>query len=88
MAGVTCRRLSYRASCPSFSPKSDSSARELHRSQSIADWLTAGQYMVDDALFIVLYYGANVYFVKPYLQGAGGNPLYDNSWTNISVLKH
>ena len=28
------------------------------------------------------------YFVKPYVQGGGGNALYDNAWSSISIAQH
>jgi hypothetical protein len=29
-----------------------------------------------------------VQLIKPWVQGAGGNALYENYWTNVSILKH
>jgi oligopeptide transport system substrate-binding protein len=56
--------------------------------QAITTFMTANQFMVDDATFAILYYGSNQYFVQPWVKGAGGNALNDNSWTNISILSH
>jgi hypothetical protein len=29
-----------------------------------------------------------VQLIKPWVQGAGGNSLYENYWTGIRILKH
>ncbi|MBJ7609909.1 MAG: peptide ABC transporter substrate-binding protein [Candidatus Dormibacteraeota bacterium] len=57
-------------------------------SQSISDFTTAAKQLRDDVAYADLSYGANQYFIKPYVQGGGGNALYDNSWTGISILAH
>jgi ABC-type oligopeptide transport system substrate-binding subunit len=57
-------------------------------SQSVTDYQTAGKQLISDVAYAELEYGANQYFIKPYVQGGGGNALYDNSWTNISILQH
>jgi oligopeptide transport system substrate-binding protein len=57
-------------------------------SQAVTDYQTAGKQLISDVAYAELEYGANQYFVKPYVQGGGGNALYDNSWTNISILAH
>ncbi len=56
--------------------------------QSISDYQKAGKQLISDIAGANLEYGANQYFIKPYVQGAGGNALYDNSWTSISILQH
>jgi hypothetical protein len=33
-------------------------------------------------------YRQAVQLIKPWVQGAGGNALYENYWTNVSILKH
>ena len=35
-----------------------------------------------------LFYGIQQYLVHPYVQGAGGNPLYDNYWSDVKILQH
>jgi oligopeptide transport system substrate-binding protein len=57
-------------------------------SQSITDYQTAIKQLISDYAGANLEYGANQYFIKPYVQGGGGNALYDNSWTSISILAH
>jgi oligopeptide transport system substrate-binding protein len=57
-------------------------------SQANGDFVTAGKQLISDVAGATLEYGANQYFIKPYVQGGGGNALYDNSWTSISILQH
>ena len=57
-------------------------------SQANTDFVTAGKQLISDVAGATLEYGANQYFVKPYVQGGGGNALYDNSWTSITILQH
>jgi oligopeptide transport system substrate-binding protein len=56
--------------------------------QSISDYQTAGKQLIKDIAYANIEYGSNQYFIKPYVQGGGGNALYDNSWTTISILQH
>jgi oligopeptide transport system substrate-binding protein len=56
--------------------------------QSITDYQIAGQQLIADYAYADLVYGANQYFIKPYVRGGGGNALYDNSWTTITILAH
>ena len=48
----------------------------------------AGFLLVNDSVFAGLLYGVQQYLVHPYVKGAGGNALYDNSWTSARILKH
>ena len=48
----------------------------------------AGFLLVNDSVFGALLYGVQQYLVHPYVKGAGGNALYDYSWTGIRILKH
>jgi oligopeptide transport system substrate-binding protein len=57
-------------------------------SQSIADFVTAGKQLATDFAMADIEYGANQYFIKPYVKGGGGNALYDNAWMSISILAH
>ena len=52
------------------------------------DYRTAGYLLVNDSIFAPLLYGVQQYLVHPYVQGAGGNALYDNYWTEVRILKH
>jgi len=57
-------------------------------SAATADFTAANKQLIADVIGANIEYGANQYFIKPYVQRAGGNALYDNSWTNISILAH
>jgi oligopeptide transport system substrate-binding protein len=48
----------------------------------------AGFLLVNDSAFGGLLYGVQQYLVHPYVKGAGGNALYDNTWTATRIVKH
>ena len=48
----------------------------------------AGFLLVNDSVFAGLLYGVQQYLVHAYVKGAGGNALYDNSWTGIRIVRH
>ena len=53
-----------------------------------ANYKVAGYTLVSDVVVAGLLYGVQEYLVHPYIKGAGGNALYDNSWTATRVWKH
>ena len=53
-----------------------------------SDYRTAGYILVNDTVFAGLLYGVQEYLVHLYVKGAGGNALYDNSWTEVRILRH
>jgi oligopeptide transport system substrate-binding protein len=55
---------------------------------AITDFQTADQQLIADCAYADLVYATNRYFIKPYVHGGGGNALYDNAWTSISILPH
>lgn len=55
---------------------------------ALADYGQAGRLLANDAACPALLYLQGVYLIKPWVQGAGGNTLYENSWTGISILNH
>lgn len=55
--------------------------------QAITQYKTAGFLLVDESITTPLLYGVQQYLVHDYVRGAGGNALYDNSWTEIRILK-
>jgi oligopeptide transport system substrate-binding protein len=55
---------------------------------ALVDYRSAGQLMANDAACPALAYEESVQLIKPWVVGAGGNPLYENYWTSISILKH
>ena len=52
------------------------------------DFEAAGRALVDDSIYAALLYGVQQYLVQPWVKGAGGNALYDNSWTSVRILAH
>jgi hypothetical protein len=55
---------------------------------ALGDYKKAGQLLADNAACPALVYMQATLLVKPWVQGAGGNTLYENYWTGISILKH
>ena len=56
--------------------------------EAIADYKQAGDTLVTDVAYGALVYGVQQYLVHTYVRGAGGNALYDFSWTNAKIIKH
>jgi oligopeptide transport system substrate-binding protein len=54
----------------------------------LAPYVEAGQTLVNDSIYAALLYGVQQYLVQPWVKGAGGNALYDNSWTSVRILAH
>ncbi|MFN2464479.1 MAG: ABC transporter substrate-binding protein [Candidatus Dormibacteria bacterium] len=48
----------------------------------------AAAILASDQVAIPLVYSLGTYLNKPYVQGAGSNPLFDNYWTSIRILRH
>jgi oligopeptide transport system substrate-binding protein len=57
-------------------------------SQSLVDYKTAGQMLINDSVFAPLVYGVQQYLSHPYVAGVGGNALYDDYWTQARILAH
>jgi len=55
---------------------------------SLSDYKAAGSILVGDTAFAPLVYAVQPYLAQPYVKGAGGNALYDHSWTEIRILAH
>jgi oligopeptide transport system substrate-binding protein len=54
----------------------------------LVDYQTAGHMLINDAVFGALVYGVQQYVAHPYVNGVGGNALYDFYWTQARILKH
>lgn len=63
-------------------------ADEQPLSQSVSGYRTAGVLLVNETAFAPLVYGVQQYLVHPYVDGAGGNALYDNPWVGMRILGH
>jgi ABC-type oligopeptide transport system substrate-binding subunit len=44
--------------------------------------------LIDDVAYIPLYYTTAAFLIKPYVQGAGANNLYDYPWSQIRLTTH
>ena len=53
-----------------------------------AQYRQVGQALVTDVAFAGLLYGVQQYLVHPYVEGAGGNALYDYAWTGVRIARH
>lgn len=63
-------------------------ADEQPLAQSASAYRTAGYLIVSETAYSPLLYGVQQYLAHPYVAGAGGNALYDNSWTSLRILQH
>ena len=69
----------------------DKLVRDADASTSAPDmaaYIEAGKMLVDDSIYASLLYGVQQYLVQPWVNGAGGNALYDNSWTSVHIVAH
>ena len=64
------------------------SADKKRPGDAVGDYKKAGQLLADDAACLAFAYLQNVQLIKPWVQGAGSNALYENYWRSISILKH
>ena len=44
--------------------------------------------LIDDVVYIPLFYSNGAFLIKPYVSGAGTNSFADNLWVNISIQSH
>jgi oligopeptide transport system substrate-binding protein len=56
--------------------------------QAVADYKTLNQQLIDDVVYIPLYYSVGSFLIKPYVKGAGTNSFFDNYWNTIQILSH
>lgn len=56
--------------------------------QSLVDYRTAGEILINDSIFAPLVYGIQGYLIHPFVRGAGGNALYDFDWRLVRVVSH
>lgn len=57
-------------------------------SQSLDTYKAMGKLLIDNAVTPALFYGVQQYLSHPYVTGVGGNPLYDNYWSDVKILQH
>ena len=74
-------------SWPAFGPE-----RSLPRldglTDALPDYKALSHQLIDDVVYIPLYYATSVLLIKPYLRGAGANNLSDLPWSGIEIVAH
>ena len=55
---------------------------------ALADYRKLNQMIIDDVVYIPLYYANGAYLFKPYVRGAGTNNFFDFRWDEIQLLSH
>ena len=56
--------------------------------QAKADYTKLNQMLIDDVVYIPLYYSVGAFLIKPYVKGAGTNSFFDHYWNEIQILSH
>ena len=72
-------------------PQLDSMEKDANTkplSQSLETYKAMNKIMVDNTVTANLVYGIQQYLTHSYVQGVGGNPLYDNYWSDVKILQH
>ena len=55
---------------------------------ALADYKKLAQMLIDDVVYIPLYYSVGAFLIKPYIKGAGTNNFVDYPWVGIQILSH
>jgi oligopeptide transport system substrate-binding protein len=55
---------------------------------ALADYKALNQMLIDDVVYIPLYYSVGSFLIKPYVKGAGTNSFFDHYWNEIQILSH
>jgi oligopeptide transport system substrate-binding protein len=55
---------------------------------SIPDYKTLNRQLIDDVVYIPLFYPVSAYLFKPYVLGAGANNIFDYWWDQIQLVSH
>lgn len=53
-----------------------------------ADYKALSRQLIDDVVYIPLYYTSSPMLIKPYVLGAGSNNLFDFYWDQIQIASH
>jgi len=56
--------------------------------QATADYKALAQMLINDVVYIPLYYSKGAFLFKPYVKGAGTNNFSDYHWNEIQILSH
>jgi ABC-type oligopeptide transport system substrate-binding subunit len=57
-------------------------------SMALADYVDLNHQLIDDVVYIPLYYSVGAFLFKPYVSGAGTNNFFDFPWHQIQILYH
>ena len=57
-------------------------------STAIADYKSLAQMLINDVVYIPLYYSVGAFLIKPYVKGAGTNSFFDYHWNEIQIMSH
>jgi ABC-type oligopeptide transport system substrate-binding subunit len=55
---------------------------------ALADYKSLNQMLIDDVVYIPLYYSVGSFLTKPYVKGFGTNAFFDHYWNEIQILSH
>jgi oligopeptide transport system substrate-binding protein len=55
---------------------------------ALADYKSLNQQLIDDVVYIPLYYSVGSFLTKPYVKGFGTNAFFDHYWNEIQILSH
>jgi oligopeptide transport system substrate-binding protein len=55
---------------------------------ALADYKTLNQMLIDDVVYIPLYYTVGSFVIKPWVKGAGSNSFFDHYWNEIQIASH
>jgi ABC-type oligopeptide transport system substrate-binding subunit len=55
---------------------------------ALADYKSLNQMLIDDVVYIPLFYSVGAFLIKPYVKGAGTNAFFDHYWNEIQILSH
>jgi ABC-type oligopeptide transport system substrate-binding subunit len=55
---------------------------------AVADYKALNRLLIDDVVYIPLFYTVDALLVKPYVLGAGGNNLFNYYWDQIQLVAH
>ena len=55
---------------------------------ALTDYKSLNQMLIDDVVYIPLYYSVGSFLTKPYVKGFGTNAFFDHYWNEIQILSH
>ncbi|MHB8613740.1 MAG: peptide ABC transporter substrate-binding protein [Candidatus Dormibacteraceae bacterium] len=55
---------------------------------ALTDYKSLNQQLIDDVVYIPLYYSVGSFLTKPYVKGFGTNAFFDHYWNEIQILSH